>query len=258
MRLKLSKKIVIGIAIVLAVTSGVGFLNYILRIKVKTSKAALYRCPMHPAYTSDRPGDCPICGMKLVKAEDKAKISQDVATRTKLPVVAGKDISEICVDHKCAMKNCPMMVKTHIKPGEKISCPVCGEVIGVENGKVVEILPENGKTAMEDDMDSENNAHRIMLSEQRQQMIGVESEPVEFRKLSKLIHASGKVAYDPELANAQEEFLQAFLTLDKVKNSSQQDTVDRARELLNASRNRLRFLGMNSLVVKTAASCSST
>ena len=28
--------------------------------------APLYRCPMHPAITSDHPGDCPICGMKLV------------------------------------------------------------------------------------------------------------------------------------------------------------------------------------------------
>ncbi len=29
----------------------------------------LYQCPMHPNYTSDKPGDCPICGMKLVKVE---------------------------------------------------------------------------------------------------------------------------------------------------------------------------------------------
>jgi Cu(I)/Ag(I) efflux system membrane fusion protein len=29
-------------------------------------KAPLYRCPMHPAITSDHPGNCPICGMKLV------------------------------------------------------------------------------------------------------------------------------------------------------------------------------------------------
>ncbi|HEX8908309.1 MAG TPA: efflux RND transporter periplasmic adaptor subunit, partial [Anaeromyxobacteraceae bacterium] len=28
----------------------------------------LYVCPMHPTITSDHPGDCPICGMKLVKA----------------------------------------------------------------------------------------------------------------------------------------------------------------------------------------------
>jgi membrane fusion protein, copper/silver efflux system len=29
-------------------------------------KAPLYHCPMHPAITSDHPGDCPICGMKLL------------------------------------------------------------------------------------------------------------------------------------------------------------------------------------------------
>ena len=27
--------------------------------------AARYHCPMHPTYTSDRPGECPICGMDL-------------------------------------------------------------------------------------------------------------------------------------------------------------------------------------------------
>jgi len=29
----------------------------------------MYHCPMHPNYTSDRPGTCPICGMNLVKTE---------------------------------------------------------------------------------------------------------------------------------------------------------------------------------------------
>ncbi len=30
-----------------------------------------YTCPMHPSYTSDRPGDCPICGMRLVVASSR-------------------------------------------------------------------------------------------------------------------------------------------------------------------------------------------
>jgi hypothetical protein len=30
-------------------------------------QAYTYYCPMHPSSTSDRPGECPICGMKLVK-----------------------------------------------------------------------------------------------------------------------------------------------------------------------------------------------
>ena len=29
-------------------------------------KKQIYQCPMHPAITSDHPGECPICGMKLV------------------------------------------------------------------------------------------------------------------------------------------------------------------------------------------------
>ena len=28
-------------------------------------QAPTYSCPMHPQYTSDRQGDCPICGMRL-------------------------------------------------------------------------------------------------------------------------------------------------------------------------------------------------
>jgi RND family efflux transporter MFP subunit len=32
----------------------------------ETGEASQYYCPMHPTYVSDRPGDCPICNMKLV------------------------------------------------------------------------------------------------------------------------------------------------------------------------------------------------
>jgi Cu(I)/Ag(I) efflux system membrane fusion protein len=35
----------------------------------KTGEKQLYTCPMHPYYIADKPGDCPICGMKLVKVE---------------------------------------------------------------------------------------------------------------------------------------------------------------------------------------------
>lgn len=32
----------------------------------KAEIAQKYHCPMHPTYVTDRPGDCPICGMKVV------------------------------------------------------------------------------------------------------------------------------------------------------------------------------------------------
>jgi RND family efflux transporter MFP subunit len=35
----------------------------------KAAEATRYHCPMHPTYISDKPGDCPICGMRLVPME---------------------------------------------------------------------------------------------------------------------------------------------------------------------------------------------
>lgn len=38
---------------------------------VVPDKKPLYQCPMHPSITSDHPGDCPICGMKLVEVKEE-------------------------------------------------------------------------------------------------------------------------------------------------------------------------------------------
>jgi hypothetical protein len=62
--------------------------------------ATQYQCPMHPTYVSDRPGDCPICGMRLVPVE----------TRTAPTTVPAY--------------TCPMHPEvTSDKPGK---CPKCG------------------------------------------------------------------------------------------------------------------------------------
>jgi len=47
--------------------------------------AARYHCPMHPSYVSDRPGDCPICGMRLVAIEPPPQPAQAVPA----PAAAG-------------------------------------------------------------------------------------------------------------------------------------------------------------------------
>jgi RND family efflux transporter MFP subunit len=38
----------------------------------ETAAAAIYYCPMHPHYRSEKPGNCPICSMKLVPLESAA------------------------------------------------------------------------------------------------------------------------------------------------------------------------------------------
>jgi len=41
----------------------------------KVHESKLFICPMHPTYTSNKQGDCPICGMKLVEKKDREKHS---------------------------------------------------------------------------------------------------------------------------------------------------------------------------------------
>src|SRR5215467_9198938 len=41
----------------------------------------MYKCPMHPQYSSDHPGDCPICGMHLVPERGGGAVGGGVAPR---------------------------------------------------------------------------------------------------------------------------------------------------------------------------------
>src|SRR3989338_9514844 len=89
----------------------------------------VYYCPMHPTYTSDRPGTCPICNMNLVKKEIAPQMPE--AQRV------DKHPRDICLMHDCHKKlggkPCPMMVVA--KEGETVTCPICGTYI-VKGGKL--------------------------------------------------------------------------------------------------------------------------
>ena len=212
--------------------------------KGKIGKARdAYYCPMHPTYTSDRPGDCPICNMKLVKKETEAAKKPMKTDEHKGHEMAAqgasveeKTFEEVCIEHSCTMNNCPMLVEVTIKPGERVSCPICGEVISTTSGKVVRIgkKPTAGPTGP-----------TVMVSPEKQQLIGVTTGPVERRELEKTIRASGRIAYDPELVVTQEEFIQALNNEEKTKDSPLQYVIDRAKSLTEAARRKLRLLGMS-------------
>jgi RND family efflux transporter MFP subunit len=53
-----------------------------------------YHCPMHPTYVSDRPGDCPICGMRLVPITS----ASGSAAATRAPTSAVDDTSGTATD----------------------------------------------------------------------------------------------------------------------------------------------------------------
>jgi Cu(I)/Ag(I) efflux system membrane fusion protein len=69
------KKPLIALLILIVAVSATGFFVWRARRGDRDHAAeqgVIYYCPMHPTVTSDKPGNCPICGMALVKRETAA------------------------------------------------------------------------------------------------------------------------------------------------------------------------------------------
>ncbi|QAT17554.1 hypothetical protein BU251_07405 [Candidatus Velamenicoccus archaeovorus] len=189
----------------------------------------------------------------------------------------GKTPQEVCLEHKCPMHQCGMQVRVHLKPGERIKCPICGEYITTENSKIVPVAEEKNAAAkeerkiiayrnpmnpqvtspvpMKDSMgmeyvpvyEEEGAAHPegVSISPEKQKLMGISVSPVTKRDLVKIVHASGKIAYDPELVVTQEEFIQALKVQDETKDSPLQDVIDRAKSVTDAARQKLKLKGMS-------------
>jgi len=133
-----------------------------------------YYCSMHPSYISDKPGDCPICGMKLIPLDENNQ--------------APKDISKL----------------------------------GKTEGLAV-----------------------VTLSADKQQMIGVKTEPVQKRLLTSVILASGKVAYDPELYSTIIEYQTTVKSQSEAAKSPLADVKEQNERLLRATVSRLKQMGLS-------------
>ncbi len=67
----------------------------------------VYYCPMHPNYTSDRPGTCPICNMNLVKRKSEGQ---------KTPVQKVSGYAPVTLDHRQQQLLGVKTVKVERKP----------------------------------------------------------------------------------------------------------------------------------------------
>jgi len=169
------------------------------------AQTEIYYCPMHPDYTSDKPGNCPICGMHLVKRENTSS-----------------------AERKIKFYRSPM------NPSATSLTPTKDEM-GMDYVPVYEDATGGASVA---------GHGTVSLTPEKQQMIGLKTEKAAYRPLLKTVRASGKVAYDPDLYRAISEYRESLVAYEKIKGSSWQEAIDRAKSVVDSSKLKLRQMGI--------------
>ncbi len=192
----------------------------------------VYYCPMHPQITSDRPGTCPICNMTLVPRDEESPATpSDTEAKQALREFTMKEFlalkpHEICLLHKCKMGNC--MITMTEKIARLGKCPHCGEDFGA-------LIKERAPSGHA----------KVNLSPEKQQVIGVKTSAAVEKPLSKTIRTVGRIAYDPELYQAEEEYLQAVRASEKARTGTAEEIKQESERLVDSSRMKLRLLGLS-------------
>jgi RND family efflux transporter MFP subunit len=73
-RLILALLVIVSMALTLVAGAGCSGKGGETKDEASQEQQQKYFCPMHPTYISDRPGDCPICNMKLVPIKDEPAV----------------------------------------------------------------------------------------------------------------------------------------------------------------------------------------
>lgn len=137
-------------------------------------KGQMYHCPMHPTYVSDHPGDCPICGMRIVPIEaDKMGGAGTSTEPTAAPTVINT-----------ASFVCPMDPEVGAdQPGR---CPKCGMDLVPNPGPQEGAAAPGGVPGMAP----------IQVSPEGVRLAGVRSKPATWERIGKTIRAVGMVTAD--------------------------------------------------------------
>ncbi len=169
----------------------------------------LYQCAMHPSVVSEKPENCPICGMRLQKM-DQEKLSSSGKGR----ILYYRNPMQAEVTSQVPAKDNMGMDYIPVYEGEEgRESPVSGHAV-------------------------------VKLPKWRQQLIGVATMAASRRPLQVSIRTVGRIAHDPDLYTAITEYKEALTSRAKVKDSSWPDVHERSEALVSASKMKLKLMGL--------------
>jgi Cu(I)/Ag(I) efflux system membrane fusion protein len=193
-------------------------ISFITLYEYKTVQAAkeIYTCPMHPSVIRDRPGACPVCGMNLVK---KSVIDRSAS---------GGQVSETTKQEKMEE-----MEKVTLSPTQRLLANVATEPVTRRN------LSQEIYTVGKIDYDETKLAHVSARIAGRVDKLYVDFTGKEVKKGEPLLEI-----YSPDLVSAQQEYLLAQNTYEKLKSTSLDEPTQNSQSLLEASKEKLLLWGI--------------
>lgn len=93
----------------------------------------------------------------------------------------------------------------------------------------------------------------ILLTPQKQQLIGVKTAKAGRMNIQKTIRTVGTIAHDPELYQAQAEYIQAIQAYERSKESNVPEIIDQSKRLVESTRIRLRHMGLSDELINEIA-----
>lgn len=97
----------------------------------------------------------------------------------------------------------------------------------------------------EEETTETQKALTVKVTPAQQQLIGVKTEAVRVLPLMRMVRTAAKIAFDPELYKAEQEFIQAYKAQEAVKSSPSPEMSARLEALVLASAFKLKLQGLS-------------